>query len=125
MPKVTIVFALLLIALGGGLYVGSGMESVTALIPAFFGVVFLILGLVARNPARLKMAMHIAAVLALLGIGGSARGFGPALKSLSGEAIQRPSAAWGQVSMALLCLVYLVLCIRSFVQVRRARAKTG
>jgi hypothetical protein len=122
MPIVTIVFGLILLALGGGLYAGTGMESVTALIPAFFGLAFLALGVLARNPARLKLTMHIAAVLALLGIGGSARGIGPALKHLGGEAIERPAAVWGQVSMLLLCLVYLVLCIRSFIQVRRARA---
>ena len=121
MPLVTIVFGLILIALGGGLYVGTGMENVTALIPAFFGVAFLILGLLARNPDRLKMTMHIAAVLALLGIGGSVGGIGGVIAQLGGEEIERPAAAWGRTSMFLLCVIYLVLCINSFIQVRRAR----
>ncbi len=123
MPLVTILFGVILMALGGGLYIGTGMENVTALIPAFFGVAFLVLGLLARNPARLKMVMHLAAVLALLGIGGTARGIRPALAHLGGEEVERPAAALGQASMFLLCLVFLILCINSFVQVRRARKR--
>ena len=121
MPHVTIVLALLLLVLGGGLYAGTGMESVTALIPAFFGIVFLVLGLLARNPARLKLTMHIAATLALLGIGGAARGIAPTLDYLRGVEVERPAAVLGQSAMVLLCAVYLVLCIRSFVQARRAK----
>jgi amino acid transporter len=37
MPKLTIFYALLLIALGVGGYFASGQASVTALIPAFIG----------------------------------------------------------------------------------------
>ena len=43
------------------------------------------------------------------------------LKLLSGEAIERPEAAWGRTIMALLCVVFVVLAVRSFIQARRAR----
>lgn len=125
MRTVTALLAFLLIALGLSLYLATGRESVTALIPAFFGVGFAICALLATTERRYKHAMHAAAVLALLGLGGSASGIPAALRHLGGEAIERPEAAWGRTAMALLCAVFLVLAIRSFVQVRRARKAAG
>jgi len=121
MRQVTFLFAAILILLGVGLYVGSGAASVTALIPSFFGIGFGICALLATTPARRKHTMHVAAVLALLGVGGSARGIPDALTLLGGGSVERPAAAWGQLTMLLLCLVFLVLAIRSFINARRAR----
>lgn len=121
MRTVTAVFAVLLLALGLGLYLATGRESVTALIPAFLGAGFGLCALLATTPQRLKHTMHAAAVLALAGLGGSVPGIPAALRHLGGAAIERPEAAWGRTVMALLCVVFLVLAVRSFVQVRRAR----
>jgi hypothetical protein len=118
---VATVLAVVLVALGVGLYLVSGRESVTALIPAFFGVAFGLCAALATTPTRRKHAMHAAAVLALLGVGGSARGIPDAVTLLGGGSVERPAAAWGQVAMMLLCLVFLVLAVRSFVAARRAR----
>jgi hypothetical protein len=118
---VTALLAAVLIVLGVGLYLGSGRGSVTALIPAFFGVGFAVCAALATTAHRRKHAMHAAAVLALLGVGGSARGIPDALELLGGESVERPAAAWGQVAMMLLCLAFLVLAVRSFVAARRAR----
>ena len=74
MPLVTVVFGIILIAMGAGGYFGTGSESVTALIPAFFGVPMVIAGLLARQEKFLKHAMHAAALLALLGAAGAGRG---------------------------------------------------
>ncbi len=49
MAKITIGLGIVLIALGFGSYFGTGQASVTALIPAFFGLPLLLLGLVALN----------------------------------------------------------------------------
>lgn len=125
MRTVTAVLAFALIALGVGLYLATGRESVTALIPAFAGIGFGICALLATTERRTMHAMHAAALLALLGLGGSAGGIPAALKNLGGEAIERPEAAWGRTVMALLCLAFLVLAIRSFVQARRARTASG
>ena len=121
MPRITIAFAAVFIVLGVGLYLATDRESVTALIPAFLGAVMLLLGLLARREAWRKHAMHAAVFVAAAGIAGSARGVGPALRHAQGETIEPPVAAWGQTAMALLCLVFVVLAVRSFVQARRAR----
>jgi hypothetical protein len=113
----TIVIGVALIALGVGGFVATGSEAKTALIPAGFGAVLVLLGALARNPARLKLTMHIAMVVALLGFAGSAPG---AVKWLSGTA-ERPAAALAQTLMALLMLIFLALGIKSFVDARRKR----
>ena len=111
--------ALLLLGIGG--YVLTGMDSPTALIPAGFGFVLLICGMLARNPEKRKLAMHIAVVFGLLGFLGSARGLVNLMKMLSGEAVQRPNAVIAQAIMAVLTLVFTILCVRSFVNARRNR----
>ena len=49
MPSTTRLFGLILIVLGIASYVVTGRTSVTALIPAIFGAVFVICALVARS----------------------------------------------------------------------------
>jgi uncharacterized membrane protein (UPF0136 family) len=68
MPKITLIFAALLIVLGILGYVLTGSQHPTALIPTYFGIVFAILGLlVTFKPTTRKHAMHAAVTLALLG----------------------------------------------------------
>ncbi|HVJ66294.1 MAG TPA: hypothetical protein VM901_13630 [Bdellovibrionota bacterium] len=121
MPIVTIVYGLLLLALGIISYVGTGMISVTALIPAFFGLPLVICGFLARDEAKLRHAMHAAAMLGLLGFLGSLRGLLSLPALLSGEALERPDAVKAQAIMAILSLIFVVLCVKSFIDVRRAR----
>lgn len=120
MRALTTLLAVVLIALGVGLWLGTGRESMTALIPAFLGLGFGIAAAVASTPKRRMHAMHGAALLAMAGIAGGAMGVPSLIKHL-GEAIERPAAAWGRSVLAVLCLVYLVLAVRSFIQARRAR----
>ena len=121
MVRITALVAAVLVVLGLGLYLGTGRESVTALIPAFAGLALGICAWIGRSEKARRHAMHVAAVLALLGFGGSVGGVFAVLRQLGGEAIDRPQAAWGRTGMAVVCLVYLVFAIRSFVQARRAR----
>lgn len=121
MPRITIIFALVFIVLGVGLYFATDRTSVTALIPSFLGILMLGCGLLAQKESRRKHAMHVAVLLALIGAGGSARGVGPALKHAGGETVDRPIAAWGQVGMAILCVIFIVLAVRSFIAARKAR----
>ena len=108
---------LVLIALGVIGFVATGSTASTALIPAYFGAALLLLGLLARNPQRRKLAMHIAVVVGLLGFFGAIRG---PMQLLAGTAA-RPAAAWAQTVMALLLAVFVVLAVKSFVDARRAR----
>jgi hypothetical protein len=47
------------------------------------------------------------------------------VKWLSGAAVERPGAIAAQLVMAGLCLVYVALSVRSFLQARSARAKSA
>jgi hypothetical protein len=121
MANTTIGFGVAFIILGLGGYLGSGMASPTALIPAIFGLVFCLLGAIARDDRKRKHAMHAAALLGLLAILGSARGLTKIGAVLSGEAVDRPAAIIAQSIMALLALVFVALCIKSFRSARRSR----
>lgn len=124
MALIAIIYAVLLIVLGVGGYIVSQGVSVTALIPAFFGIPLLICGFLALKEHYLKHAMHAAAVLGLLGFLGSVRGLLILPRLLGGGEVTRPMAVVSQSIMALLSLIFIVLCIRSFVVVRRNRALT-
>jgi hypothetical protein len=120
MASTSILFGTLLAVLGVVGYVLSGFASVTALIPAFFGVLLILLGLVARNERYRKHAMHAAAALALVGFLATLPRF---LQGAS--AGQMSPAVISQGVMALLTGIFVVLCIKSFVDARRARSQAG
>ena len=120
MPKLTIILAVVLIIMGAVGYVLSDMASVTALIPSFFGIAFLLCGLLALREGLRMHAMHGAALLALIGIGGSSMGLAKLPALLSGTA-ERPLAVIVQCSMAVLLVIFMVLCVRSFIAAKRAR----
>jgi hypothetical protein len=110
---------IVLIILGVGGYFGTGQTSVTALIPAFFGLAFLILGWLARKDQLRKHAMHLAAVLGVLGvIGGALR---PVRKLVAGESVEMTAPVLLQLTMIVLCAVFVGLCVRSFMAARRSR----
>src|SRR6185437_15520609 len=73
MAKVTVVFAILLIALGLVGYFGTGAAHPTALIPAWWGVALGIGGLLAMSPSesRRKIFMHVNVTIGLLGFIGA------------------------------------------------------
>ncbi len=121
MPLITIILAILLIALGVACRLISDSTSFTLLIPAFIGGLFLVAGLIALKPGARKHAMHAAAVLALLGIGGSVGALVHLPALLSGAEVQRPLAVIARSLTFGLCAVFLVLAIRSFIAARRAR----
>ncbi len=119
MPQVAMGLGVILIVLGVGGYFGTGQASLTALIPAAFGLLFLVLGALARRPHLRKHVMHAAAGLALLGVIGAFSGLIAVVRLLGGADLERPVASYAQTAMVLLCLVFLVLCVRSFIQARR------
>ncbi|MEX1211359.1 MAG: hypothetical protein WEA36_00800 [Balneolaceae bacterium] len=115
MPKITKTIGLVLILLGVISYIATSAVSITALIPSFFGVVFYGLGMLgAKNESMRKHAMHAALLLALLGLAGSFGGLTSVFGALGGTPIERPAAAFSQSLMALLCIFFLILGIKSF-----------
>lgn len=123
MPKLSKTIGYILILLGLVSYFGTGMESLTALIPSVFGLIFVGLGTYGeRNENMRKHAMHAALLLALLGIGGSFGGLTQLLGALGGSSIDRPAAAAAQALMAILCIYFVILGIKSFIDARRQPA---
>jgi len=123
MAKFSIVFGIILIILGIVSYFGISSESITALIPAFLGIPVLILGFLALNEKYLKHAMHAAAVLMLLGLAGTVSGLIKFFRMIGGEVFERPSAIIIQAIMAVICLIFLVFAIKSFIDARRKRSE--
>ncbi len=118
MPKITLAFAGALVLLGLATWLGAGRTSVTAMIPSFFGIPLGLAGVIALRDEWRKHAMHVAAAIALIGALGA---FSRALPALSlSEPIRL--ATLSQLVMGTALLVYLALCIRSFIQARRADA---
>jgi hypothetical protein len=97
----------------------TGHASLTALIPAAFGAVLALLGVFAGTREDLRRhLMHAAVVVALIGFIVTA---GRLLSKL-GE-ISLSAAVLSQLSMALICLVFVILSIKSFIDARRGRAQ--
>lgn len=120
MASLTIVLGVILVVLGLGGYFLTGAVSLTALIPAAFGLVLAVAGLIARDERKRMHAMHAAVVIALLGFLGSLRGLLQIGDVFDGTAA-RPAAVVSQAIMAILTLVYLVIAVRSFIQARARR----
>jgi hypothetical protein len=115
--QVAIGFGVALTVLGLWGYYATDRVSITALIPSFFGLAFVLLGRLAQQDHLRKHVMHIAATLGLIGflipavmvILELTRGAG-----LSNKVIEL-------ALMALLCLVFVGLCVKSFIDARRRR----
>ncbi len=124
MAKVTLVFAILLVALGLVGYLGTGSAHPTALIPTWWGVALGICGFLAISPSerRRKIFMHIAVTIGALGFIGAVvvaiQGYGSA-RSQGIEPDHIALAA--KLTMAALLLIYVNLCVRSFIETRRSR----
>jgi len=121
MPKITILYGVLLILLGLAGYFLSDRESLTALIPSAFGILLLAAGLIALKDGARKHAMHAAALLALLGFFGSMGGLKGGASLLFGGESQKPMADGSKSVMALLSLIYFALCVTSFIKARLAQ----
>lgn len=121
MPNTAILFGRLLILLGiigygYGSYAGNA--SLTALIPAIFGLVLMILGHLSNAKENLrKHLMHVAVLVGLIGF------IVPLIRILPklGD-FQFTFAAAMLISMSLLSLAFVALCVKSFIDARRSGA---
>lgn len=70
--------------------------------------------------------MHLAAAVGLLGfLGAGGRLASKAGAWLSGDPAVNSRAMWFIVAMTIVCLVYVVLSVKSFVDARKARARAS
>jgi hypothetical protein len=122
MAKLTIVFGILLIAVGAWGFIGTGNAHPTALIPAYFGLVLAWAGALAlAQPAKRMLWMHIAVTVGLLGFLGTVPALVDAVRMLRGVVFPHPVAVEEKAAMSAICLVFVGLCVRSFIAARRAR----
>jgi len=121
MPKITLIFSILYIALGLAAFFLTGALHKTALIPAYFGVVLLLLGLLGQKENLRKHVMHAALLVVLLALLGTARSLLKLPSAFDGTA-ERPFAIYAQAATAVLSIAFLALGIRSFIQARRSRS---
>lgn len=119
MVTVTRALGAVLLVLGVGAYLGTGTESVTALAPAVPGLLLLVLGVLAGNEDRRRHMIHAALVVALLAVLASLMPLMELPALLAGDDVERPAAVIVSALMALLCLVYIGLGVRSFVAARK------
>ena len=120
MPKVTIVAGFILVILGivGGIIsLQSDNFSPTAFIPAALGVVLIICGILAPKSKKSRIiTMHIAPLVALLGI------FGSLIPGGGLDFSAKPTPSTFKLLTAVTCAVYVILCVRSFIVARKARS---
>ncbi len=120
MSKVSIGFGVVLIALGVVGYLAGGASSITGLIPALFGVALVGLGAWGSRGNE-KTPMHIAAVVGLIGF------LAPLSRIVPGLAggAEMSIALATNILMFVICGVFVALCVKSFVDARRARAASA
>jgi hypothetical protein len=113
MYKKTIFFGVLMLAAGLAGYFGTDAKQMMDLIPPALGLILLVCGFLASNENRRMMAMHIAILVGLIG----AIVIIPIL-FIKGQ----PAGALAAKSVTLvLCVIFVGLCIRSFIEARKAR----
>lgn len=125
MTAVTRALGAALIVVGVVAFVATGSEAVTALIPAFLGLVILALGIAAGRESVHRHAIHAALAVALLGALGTLMNVVELPALLSGGEVERPGAVVASTITFLLCGAYIALGVRSFSAARRARDRSS
>jgi len=135
MAKLAMVFGVLIALVGVAGYIETHFWH--ALIPVVLGVLLVLLGLLANtdDPKRRMLSMHIAVTVGLLGFLGTIPGLIAMVGFLTGTHQETASehievgmlsvhklAAEVQSATSILCLIFVLLCVRSFIAARRARA---
>jgi hypothetical protein len=113
---------LILIGVAGYFYgLSIGHASPTALIPAAFGLLIALFSAIGRAKESLRMhMMHVAVLIGLIGL------IIPAYRVLSKiSSISLSAAVVTQVAMAVVCLIFVILCVQSFISARRDRVSGG
>jgi len=120
--KLTIWFGVLLAAVSLGFWFAMSRTETAALHPAGVGLLLIICGALANteNPKKRMLWMHIAVTFGLIGF--LITGIRAAIELAKGTAMTvNPMGFEERVVVALICLVYVALCVRSFIAARRAR----
>jgi hypothetical protein len=123
MAKLTIGFGILLILLGVFGFVATGSAHPTALIPGIIGLFFVLFGAMAnsQDPKKRMLWMHISVTVALLVFLGTIPADIDTIRLSRGAFFAHPAAVEEKGALSLLCLIYVLFCVRSFIAARRTR----
>ncbi len=113
MVGLTYAYIGILVLLGLIGYFATGSQSVTALIPAFFGVVvFVVFVAVSRlaGPAALKWTLI---ALAVVGFAATVSGIPKVIQLIGGGEVARPAAVISQAVMAVVSFLYGLMVVLS------------
>ena len=98
----------------------------TALLPALFGVLFLLIGSVAhKQQAWHRPLLYLPVGLALFAFVGTFGGLVKTAALLVGEDVERPAAAVEQAISAVLCAGFMGVAVKWLVETRRAEVSEG
>ena len=118
----TLICGALLVLVGIVGYSTSEVQPppMTALIPAFFGAALVVCGALAFKDNLRKHVMHLAAMIGLVGAIG---GFMPLIRQVNktGEFDPTKKSAVAGELMILVCVVFVGMCVNSFIQAKKAR----
>jgi fucose 4-O-acetylase-like acetyltransferase len=123
MAKLTIGFGILLIVLGIFGFVATGSAHPTALIPVGIGLLFVLFGVMANTEDSKKrmLWMHISVTVALLVFLGMIPACIDVVRLSRGAYFPYPAAVEEKAALALFSLIYVLFCVRSFINARRSR----
>ena len=121
MAKLTIGFGVLLVLVGTGFWLATGKIDMAPLHPAGLGLLLAICGVLANteNAKQRMIWMHVAVTLGLFGF--LITGTRVVLNLVKGTIAANPLGFDERAVVALVCLIYVVLCVRSFIAARRTR----
>jgi hypothetical protein len=124
MAKITVLFGVLLIILGAASFILTGHKAFTSLIPAGVGVLLIVFGALAETPEtrRRMLFMHIAVTVGLLCFLFTSPALFDAWQLFKATKLfLHPAAVKEKAAMSVLLLIYVALCVRSFIAARRSR----
>ncbi len=124
MARFTILIGTILALLGVLTYMATGEKFPTSLIPVVFGFILIACGFLARTTDAKKRAlwMHVAVTIGLLGLLGTAKSVVDYIRMKTvGLQVKFPIAVEEKAAMSVLLLVFVIACVRSFIEARRMR----
>lgn len=102
-----------LVVLGVGAWVLTDFASMTALIPAIFGILAVGLASIGQNTDRDRLAVYGIGTIGALGVLGSLRGVPDIIAFVTGEEVDSVVAVASQGSVIVLGLVLVVVAVRA------------
>ena len=111
----------LLILLGVAAFYGANFEDIKALIPSFFGVCFVIFGLLARKESLHDYMMRASLGFSLLGALIGLPGVWDLIGMLSGKEVEATPSSYGRIALFLMCSMYIAASIKN----RKKKIDTG